>query len=72
MQVSSVSTNRFSASKILERMIDCKSGIKVESASGSFTSSLKNIDEKSESESIYEWKNFCEEQIMSNNIDYIA
>ena len=41
-------------------------------SSGTFTSNVNKCDSDIDMESIFEWKNFCQTQILANNLDYIA
>ncbi len=44
----------------------------IESQGNTFTSSLKKCDSNVDMDSVYEWKTFCQNQIMANNLDYLA
>ena len=71
MQVSSVCAGMFSA-------VESGEPVKVNSANknndtvSTFTSTPKQYEFMPDMDGIYEWKCFCQQQIMANNIDYIV
>lgn len=73
MQVSSVGSSVFSSVDISESI---NSGtisiVKYDTVYNAFMSTPGRCDSSAEIDSIYEWKSFCQNQIMANNLDYIV
>lgn len=68
MEVSSVCASVFSAIEQPTEPLKNEN----DSPLNTFTSVQKSCDFNTDMNSIYEWKNFCQGQIMANNLDYIA
>ena len=73
MQVSTVCANRFlTLNNGSIRLHDINTNNSDETALNTFTSSVKKSDSDTDMELVYEWKNFCQEQIMAGKLDYLA
>jgi hypothetical protein len=71
MQVSTVCANRFlTLNNSSVSLPDDNTNNTEETALNTFTSSIKKSD--TDMEQVYEWKIFCQEQIMAGKLDYLA
>ena len=71
MRVSAVCANEYVGLEQLSVTPDYSADTVTDTALSTFTSSLKNSDPV-DMDSITEWKIFCQNRIMANNLDYIA
>ena len=68
----SYALNNFSDIDFQEQKHSNESVDNIDSTLNTFTSSPKKYDSNIDMDKIYEWKVFCQNKIMANDLDYLA